>query len=86
MDGFEKIELETPVPVNSPASSDILPQERSRLDEKSGKRFSLGKLGKLRNRRVYVGVVVVLIAFILLVIFQDFLRFYLPKKLMRKLS
>ena len=80
MDGFEKIELATPVPVNSPASSDTLPQERSRL---GGKKFDFAKFGwlsKLRSRRVYVGVVIVLIAFILLVIIPGFLTFLSAKK------
>lgn len=80
MEGFEKIELATPAPVSSPVLTDTASQERSRLGGKKFNFSKFGRLSKLRSRRVYVGVVIVFIAFILLVIIPGFLTFLSAKK------
>lgn len=80
MEGFEKIELPTPVPLNSPTLADTALQERSRLDGEKLNFSKLGRLSRFRSRRVYAGAVVILIVFILLVIIPGFLTYLSAKK------
>lgn len=71
MDGFEKIEL---VPPSTEAAQTISPQERSRLDEKRV------ELGKLRNRKAGIGLLVFFVILVVLIIIPGIITLISAKK------
>lgn len=78
MDGFEKIELSSPSPKKpTPSSTDILPPEKSR---RNGKKVNFGRLGRLRNRKVGIGLLVVFVLIVILIIIPGFLTLLSAKK------
>ncbi|MBI4097980.1 MAG: DUF4012 domain-containing protein [Candidatus Levybacteria bacterium] len=92
MDGFEKIELNTPTPKKSSSAAETQSQEtlptKSRL---GGRKISLGSLGsgggdrlarlrRLQNRRAYMGALIILVLFLILIIIPGFLTFLSAKK------
>ncbi len=81
MDGFEKIELEAPSPkanktdTSSPAETSQV--TKSRL---GGRRISFGRFGRLRNKRIGIGLLVVLALFVVLIVIPGILTLLSAKK------
>src|SRR3972149_10846747 len=69
MEGVEKCELPAPSPAtekNSPENPSPDQPNKTRLG--GGKRFSLGRFGRLRNRKVYLGLLIVFVLLIVLIV------------------
>ncbi|MBP9717064.1 MAG: DUF4012 domain-containing protein [Candidatus Levybacteria bacterium] len=74
MDGFEKIELSSEAPVKST----ITPTEKTQTSLRTNSRFS--KLGRLKNKKVGIGLLMVFVILVLLIIIPGFLTYLSAKK------
>lgn len=78
MDGFEKIELSTPLPKKESEAPKENIQTQTSL--KSSRFSKLGNFGKFKNRKVGIVAGVILIIFLILIIIPGFLTYLSAKK------
>lgn len=83
MDGFEKIELKSPLPeaekTSSPVINEISPNPiKSRLETKD--KPATSRFSRIKNKKVGAGLLVLLVLFVVLIIIPGFLTFLSAKK------
>lgn len=78
MDGFEKIDLTTAKPISPPAPNQT--PLVSSWDKTPGAAGKFSRLKRLKNKKIFAGLIIVLVLFFVLVIIPGFLTFLSAKK------